>query len=176
MKDSYVQLRSDRFTVGHRRKEGEKTFRVVQGECLTAPSNETLQVWNVTSTPPLLERTERQCLIVCDTDCMTIKAEGLWMDSIYWRFKRTERSDSSSNESVDTQVRCLEPCRLFSTQEIGHHTEEERCFLLASHSNQPCTFSVCVRLYSGPQAVHMRTRCHGVRDKKNSVPVTGIFC
>ena len=77
----------------------------VQGDCSAAPTNATVEQWNITQGPDLVELGPRQCIIVCDTDCLSVKANPIWMDSIYWRFKRTNRTDTSDNESPETQVR-----------------------------------------------------------------------
>jgi hypothetical protein len=58
--------------------------------------------------PGLLPLKEGQCVVVCDADCISVRSEEMWMHNLYWRFKRTSRSDNSTNQNENAVVRL--PC------------------------------------------------------------------
>lgn len=81
---------------------------VFQGACEGPPSPALVRQWNLTG-PGLLEWKQGQCVIICDADCLGVKSTELWMHNLYWRFKRSNRSDDTTSGEENALVR-VQPC------------------------------------------------------------------
>lgn len=78
----------------------------MQGNCRAGVTAESLGLSGA-----LVPRLPGQCVIITDTTLLS-ERQNLWIDSLYIRFKKTDRSD----DRVESVVKCIgEECNMWMT-------------------------------------------------------------